>query len=180
MIRERGTGYGEPHSLDNSAVSARPLPPEAAAGDTILRFHEWDDFLPQIVVVSARPGRVDILVPADPGEAVDQRDDHRAHLSGSDEAVELRGQVLAEWIDPEEHLPGARVSDDPVRGRIAFRRIVFRRQVDSDVAFRRVPQRVALQHSRVERLDDDLPAGHANLDEGSRTKGIKASAFQPV
>src|SRR5207244_5629407 len=101
MIRERGPGIGVQHSLDNRAVSARRLPPDAAAGDTILRFHEWDDFLPQIVVVSARPGRVDILIPANPREAVDQGDDHRSHLPGSDETVELRRQVLADRIDAE-------------------------------------------------------------------------------
>src|SRR3989441_12226658 len=109
------------HPRATRAVPARRLPPEAAAGDAILRLHEWDDFLPQIVVVSARPGRVDILIPANPREAVDQGDDHRSHLPGSDEAVEPRRQVLAERIGPEEHLPGARVSDDPVRTPIAFR-----------------------------------------------------------
>src|SRR2546425_2815175 len=87
MIRQRGPCIGVQHSLDDRAVSSGGLPPDAAAGDAIFRFHEWDDFLPQIVVVSARPGRVDILIPADPGEAVDQRDDHRAHLFRSDEAV---------------------------------------------------------------------------------------------
>src|SRR2546422_2633268 len=125
MTRGRGPGMGVHLSLNTRAVSARRLPPDAAAGDTILRFHEWDDFLPQIVVVSARPGRVDILIPADPGEAVDQRDDHRAHLSGSDEAVELRRQVLAEWVDPEGHLSRGPVSDDPLPGPVAFRRVVF-------------------------------------------------------
>src|SRR2546422_4998449 len=104
MTRGRGPGMGVHLSLNTRAVSARRLPPDAAAGDTILRFHEWDDFLPQIVVVSARPGRVDILIPANPREAVDQGDDHRSHLPGSDETVELRRQVLAERIDAEEHL----------------------------------------------------------------------------
>src|SRR3989449_9081574 len=104
MTRGRGPGMGVHLSLNTRAVSARRLPPDAAAGDTILRFHEWDDFLPQIVVVSARPGRVDILIPANPREAVDQGDDHRSHLPGSDETVELRRQGPAERSDAEEHL----------------------------------------------------------------------------
>src|SRR5947209_20484178 len=166
MVGQCRPGLGMQHSLDDRAIPSGRLPPDAAAGDAELRFHEWDDFLPQVVVVSARPARVDILIPADPREAVNQGDDHRAHLPRTDEAVELRGQVLAERIDAEEHLASAGIANNPVRRRIAFRRIVFRREVYRDVPFRRVPQRVAFQHSRVERLDDDLPAGHTKPRRG--------------
>src|SRR3989442_425321 len=125
-------------------------------------------------VVRRRPARVDVWVPADPGEAVDERDDHRAHLPGPDEAVELRLQVLAERIDAEEHLAGPGVSDNPIRRGIPFSRIVSGRKVDSDIPLRRVPQRIAPQHLRIERLDDDLSSRHADPAEGSRAESIKS------
>src|SRR2546425_2797766 len=110
VIRQRGPGVRMQHPLDDGAVAPGRLPPDPPTRDLALRFDEGDQLLPQVVVVSARPARVDVLVPADPGEAVDERDDHRAHLPRPDDAVELRLQVLAQPGDTEEQPARPRVS----------------------------------------------------------------------
>src|SRR5439155_3490901 len=119
-----GAGVWMQHPLNDRAVASGRLAPDPAARNAVLRFDEGHELLPQVVVVSARRTRVDVLVPSHPGEAVDEGDDHGPHLPGSDEAVELRLQVLAERIDAQEHLAGPGVSDDSIRRRIAFGRIV--------------------------------------------------------
>src|SRR2546425_3128668 len=174
VIRQRGPGVRMQHPLDDGAVAPGRLPPDPPTRDLVLRFDERDQLLPQVVVVSARPARVDVLVPADPGEAVDERDDHRAHLPGPDEAVELRLQVLAERIDAEEHLAGPGVSDNPIRRGVPFSRIVSWRKVDRDIPLRRISQGIFLLHSRIERLRDDPSPAQADPAEGSRAESIKS------
>src|SRR5712691_4190114 len=93
-----------------------------------------------------------------------------------DERDQFLPQVLAERIDAQEHLAGPGVSDDPIRRGIPLGRIVSGRQVDRDIALRRVSQGIASEHVRIECLDDDLSSRHYEPAEGSRAEGIKSTA----
>src|SRR5688572_24111981 len=103
------------HPLDDRAVPAGGLPPYPAAGHAIARLHEGDDLLAQVVVVASRRGRINVLIASDLREAIDEGHDHRTHLSGADQAVQPRLQILAQRIDPEEGPAGPRVADDAIR-----------------------------------------------------------------
>src|SRR5438552_16645259 len=73
MIREGRPGVRMEHPLDDRAVATGGLAPNPTPGNAVLRFDVRDDFVAQVVIVLPRRGRIDVLVAADSGEAVDHR-----------------------------------------------------------------------------------------------------------
>src|SRR5205807_5284913 len=156
MIREGRPGIRMKHPLDDRAVASGGLAPDPPPGDAVLRFDERDDLLAEVIVIPTGRGRIDVLVTAHPGEAVDHGHDHGPHLPRPDEAIQLRLQVLSERIDAEERFSGSRVANDPICRGIPFPWIVLRREVDGHVPPGRIPKRIPFQHHGVEALDDDV------------------------
>jgi hypothetical protein len=146
------TGRGRPdigmaQRMRDCTISARALAEHAAAPGTSTSeapLDCWEHFMEQEVLPSAHRSRVDVLVAAEPGEAIGKRDDDRRHVLFADQPVEPFRQVLAE-ADPIRMKQAAAREADKIDEQGQSLSVMPSRDVHIDGAYRRVTQHVTLE-----------------------------------
>lgn len=122
----------------------------AGAATAKLAFHQGQHFVDEEVFPAAHGGRVDVLVAAQPGEAVGKGDHGRGHLARRHQTVQPLGQVLAE-VFPVHMARAAGGEADQVDQQRQAAAIVPVGDVDDDLAPRRIAQKVGFQHRGLQR-----------------------------
>ena len=102
MTRRSRPDVGVAQRVRERAVPAGALAEHAAAPGTATPealLDSWQHFLQQEVLPGAHRSRVDVLVAAQPGEAIGKGDDHWRHVLFADQPVEPFRQIFSE-ADP--------------------------------------------------------------------------------
>src|SRR5215831_19430229 len=146
------TGRGRPdvgvaQRVRDGAVPARALAEHATTPGTATPEALLDSrqhLVQQEVLPSARGSRVDVLVAAEPGEAIREGDDNRWHVLFPDQPVEPFRQVLAE-ANPIGMGQAASGEADEVDEQRQSLCVTPGRDVDIDDAHRRITQHIILE-----------------------------------
>ncbi len=147
--------------MGERAIAARgfpenPAPSRAAAA--IARLDRGHGLQPQEIVPAAHGGGVDVLVAAQPGEAVGEGNDAGGEFSFRIQTVGALGQVFAEILPVGVRGSARREPDDVDEERQAAP-VLTLRNPDIDSPARRVAQKIALQDLALDVKLSTRPSG---------------------
>ena len=156
------TGRGRPdvgmaQRVRDRAIPAGTLAEHAAAPGTAAAEAPLDGrqhLLQQEILPGADRSRVDVLVAAEPGEAIGKGDDDRRHALLADQPVEPFRQVFAE-TGPIGMRQAAAGEADQIHEQRQSLSVMPGRNVDVDGARRRIAEHVAFERLALDRNPDD-------------------------
>ncbi len=176
------------HAVDERTVTARRLAEHGALRGAfegaVAAFDLWDDLANQIVRVIPDGRGVDVLVAAEPGPAVGEHGDHRAHLPRAHQPLQTLGQTLLEGLPTDVRPARAEEADQVHEDGEAARGlpIVLRGQIDGHEPARGIAECVAAQHRRVERKGLDAApqelAGGEQVGSGQWSRAARCAAAE--
>ena len=144
---------GMAQRVGQRAIPAGALAEHAAAPGTATSKALLDcrqHFIEQKVLPNTHRSRIDVLVAAEPGEAIGKGDDDRRHALFADQPVEPFRQVLAE-ADPIRVRQAAAGEADKIHQQRQSLSIMSRREVHIHGARRRVTEHVVLEGLALDR-----------------------------